>query len=82
MPHIARLCLISTFLEDGLRMWMQWTEQKDYIAYSWGCPAFFGGLFVVMNFFGQLIPCGFILTRKYVNLAVYCLFGIIALQVS
>jgi len=80
LPHIARLCLISTFLEDGMRMWMQWSEQTDYIAYSWGCPAFFGGLFVVLNFFGQLVPCGFILTRKYVNVAVYCLFAIIGLQ--
>ena len=81
LPTIARLCLVSTFLEDGIRMWSQWKEQSDYIAYSWGASRFIGTLFVLTNFFGQLVPCSFILIRKHVNLAVYFLFGIIALQV-
>jgi len=80
LPHIARLCLISTFLEDGFRMWFQWKEQRDYIAYSWGCGWLGGTLFVVLNLICQLGPCGFILLRKQVTIAVYVLFGIVALQ--
>ena len=63
-------------------MWVQWKEQREYIAYSWNCGSFIGGLFVLCNFLGQLVPCGLILTRKYVNTAVYVLFAIIGLQVG
>lgn len=80
LPHIARLCLISTFLEDGIRMWFQWSEQRDYISATWGCGWFCGVVFVFLNLFGQLAGCIMILSRKKVNIACFILFGIIALQ--
>jgi len=80
LPHIARLCLISTFLEDGIRMWFQWSEQRDYISSSWGCGWVLGTLFVLINLFGQLGACVMVLSRKKVKIACGILFGIIAFQ--
>jgi len=80
LPHIARLCLISTFLEDGIRMWFQWGDQRDYISESWGCGWFFGTLFVIINLLGQLGACVMVLSRQKVKIACGMLFGIIAFQ--
>uniref|UniRef100_A0A673IL84 Surfeit locus protein 4 n=1 Tax=Sinocyclocheilus rhinocerous TaxID=307959 RepID=A0A673IL84_9TELE len=80
LPHIARLCLISTFLEDGIRMWFQWSEQKEYIETTWGCGFFLATLFVLINLLGQLGGCILILSRNFVQYACFGLFGLIALQ--
>jgi len=73
---------MSTFIEDGIRMWFQWNEQRDYIAYSWSSGSVIGTIFVILNLFCQLVPCGFILARKHINIACYTLFVIIGVQVS
>uniref|UniRef100_A0A8C4T2M6 Surfeit locus protein 4 n=1 Tax=Erpetoichthys calabaricus TaxID=27687 RepID=A0A8C4T2M6_ERPCA len=80
LPHLARLCLISTFLEDGIRMWFQWNEQRDYIEATWNCGYFLATCFVLLNLMGQLGGCVLILSRNFVQYACFGLFGIIALQ--
>ena len=82
LPHIARLCLIATYLEDGLRMWFQWREQKDYVSLTWRCGDALAHIFVLGNMLLQLAGCVMILARKYVHVAVGMLFGVIVLQVS
>jgi hypothetical protein len=42
LPHVARFFLVSTFIEDGVRMWYQWGEQRDYIDSSWNCGTYIG----------------------------------------
>jgi len=80
LPHIARLCLISTFLEDGIRMYMQWSEQRDYMDVSWGCGYFLATLFVFINLIGQLGGCIMVLWRFRVDIACGILFFIVVLQ--
>jgi len=80
LPHLARLCLISTFLEDGIRMYMQWSEQRDYMDASWGCGYFLATLFVFINLFGQLGGCFMVLGRIKVDIACGVLFSIVVLQ--
>lgn len=69
LPHLARLCLISTFLEDGIRMWFQWNEQRDYIDATWNCGYFLAMSFVLLNLIGQLGEC--LGCRRYVHMSLF-----------
>ncbi|XP_047448923.1 surfeit locus protein 4-like [Mugil cephalus] len=80
LPHVGRLCLVSTFLEDGARMWFQWAEQSDYIDSTWSCGLFLANVFVLINLLGQLGGCVLILSRNYVHPSCFALFAVIALQ--
>ncbi|KAL8625933.1 Surfeit locus protein 4 [Nucella lapillus] len=80
LPHLARFCLVSTFFEDGIRMYTQWSEQRDYMNATWGCGVVLATLFVMINLVGQLVGCGMVLSRQKVPIACGLLFGIIALQ--
>jgi len=82
LPTIARACLVSTFLEDGYRMWIQWGEQRDYMNAQWSCGYFIATLFVIINMLGQLVGSSLVLTRLYVQAACAILFGIVILQVG
>ena len=81
LPHLARFCLVSTFFEDGVRMWVQWSEQREYMDISWGCGWFLATLFVVLNLIGQLGGVAMVLLRIKVDIACGLLFGIVFLQV-
>merc|ERR1712227_1004156 len=80
LPHLARFCLVSTFFEDGIRMWVQWSEQREYMDISWGCGWFLATLFVITNLIGQLGAVAMVLTRFKVDIACGILFFIVLLQ--
>jgi len=80
LPHVAHFCLVSTFLEDGIRMWFQWKDQRDFMNDTWGCGIILATCFVLTNFFGQLIPCALILIRKQVAICCGILACIVVMQ--
>uniref|UniRef100_A0A4X2MCK3 Uncharacterized protein n=1 Tax=Vombatus ursinus TaxID=29139 RepID=A0A4X2MCK3_VOMUR len=81
LPHLARLCLISTFLEDGIHTWWQWNEQKESIKMSWISSPFLALIFGMIKTFGQLVGCVLILVQKCVPYACFVLFGIIFIDI-
>ena len=80
LPHLARFCLVSTFFEDGLRMWTQWTAHSEFVSLINGCGWFLGTLFVTLNLIGQLGGVAMVLLRIRVNIACGLLLGVICLQ--
>merc|ERR1711990_892848 len=80
LPHLARFCLVSTFFEDGVRMWVQWSEQREYMDISWGCGWFLATMFVVINLIGQLGGVVMVMGKLRVEIACATLFFIVCLQ--
>lgn len=83
LPHVARLCLVATFIEDGFRMWFQWESQRDFMDTLWGCGYILATLFVIVNLVGQIGGSLLILIRrepKHVYIGCAILFGIVLLQ--
>lgn len=82
LPTLARACLISTFIEDGIRMYIQWSEQREFMNMSWGCGYFLATMFVLFNLVGQLGGSVMVLIRYQVPYACFLLFLIIVVQVG
>ena len=61
-------------------MWVQWSEQREYMDISWGCGWFIATMFVVINLIGQLGAVAMVLTRFKVDIACGVLFFIVVLQ--
>jgi len=80
LPHLAHFCLVGTFLEDGIRMYFQFNDQREFMNMSWHCGMFLATAFVLLNFFGQLVPCALILVRKHVTIAVGVLAVVVVFQ--
>ena len=80
LPTIARLFLVSTFLEDGLRMIFQWQSQKDFMVQVWSCGEVLGHVFVIVNMVAQLASVFMVLSQRKIPIAVSILAGVILLQ--
>lgn len=80
LPTLGRLFLVSTFIEDGFRMWFQWSDQRDYISYHWDLPVFVGTLFVIYNLLAQLGGSLMVLLRKNVRIACGILLSVVLIQ--
>ena len=78
MPHLGRFLLVSTFIEDGVRMYVQWPYQVTYLVRFRGFSAFIAKCFLFYNIVAQLGGSSLILARKFVPHSVAALFAVIA----
>lgn len=62
-------------------MWVQWSDQREYMNASWGCGQFLATIFVLVNLIGQLGGCIMVIGRLKVPIACGVLFFIVVLQV-
>ena len=80
LPHLARLCLVSSFIDASVSLWFQWEDQKEYLVTSWGCTTNIATSFLIFNFIGQLGSVTMILSRFCVRSACLILFCLVILQ--
>jgi len=77
---VGRLFLVSTFIEDGIRMWHQWHDHKDYIGKSWSFSDKIATFIVLVNLVGQCLCGVLVLLRILVTPSVLLLSVIVILQ--
>jgi len=77
---IGRLLLISTFIEDGFRMWHQRTEHTEYIGNTWNWQTEIATVVVGINLAGQVLGAVMVLFRILVTPSVVALTLIVIIQ--
>lgn len=82
LAKIGRFLLVSTFLEDSVRIVVQWDEQLDHLHYyrqfGWSLAAGLLSLIVALMLMSSLMVL--FSTKRFVNAASYTLMAVIVLQ--
>jgi len=80
VPSIARFLIVVTFLEDALRIVLQWPDQLYYLEkvrnIPWGITHIFLAANIIMMFVGSFM----VVKRKYTEYAVGGLFLVVVAQ--
>lgn len=80
LSHIGRFLLIVTFLEDALRIFMQWDEQVRFMEYYRGCHAYIANLFLLACTFCMITGSIMSMARHNTPVACGLLASVVALQ--
>ncbi|KAG2194561.1 hypothetical protein INT47_006520 [Mucor saturninus] len=80
IPAMSRFLIIATFLEDSLRIIMQWSDQLTFMQQSRHFPTGLSHLFLGLNVIVMLAASFFIVVKKHQAYAIYGLMGVIVAQ--
>lgn len=81
LPAIGRLLLVSTFLDDSLRLFTQWDTQVEFLRQNWTSSTILAHLWVAYMLLAQLVPSIMVLIRRAVPMACAVLLSAIIVQV-
>lgn len=86
MPLICRVLLVSTFIEDGVRILFEMRHQVDFLRHEYGLPSFLATFMLLANILVSFIAVFIILSQKrfargaYEQHAAYMLIGCVVYQ--
>lgn len=86
MPMLCRVLLVSTFVEDGVRILFEMRHQVDFLLHEYYIPRFIAVCMLLSNIFVSFVAVAVILARKklargaYENYAAYALIACVAYQ--
>ncbi|KAJ2785039.1 ER-derived vesicles protein erv29 [Coemansia javaensis] len=80
IPWVARTLLVSTFIEDSVRIVVQWQNQLQYLQAYRGFPWGLSHLFLLANVVTMLAGSGLAISRRMTEGAVGGLFAVVVLQ--
>ena len=80
LSHVGRFLLVVTFLEDALRIYMQWGDQLRYMQIYRRFPASLASLFLFYNVAAMLVGSGMAVTRTRTSIACCLLASVVVLQ--
>lgn len=86
LPFVCRLLLVSTFIEDGVRILFEMKHQIDFLRHEYYIPSVIAAFLLIANIIISFVAVAFILGRKkiargqYENQAAYALIGCVIYQ--
>lgn len=80
LPAIGRFLIVVTFLEDALRIIMQWSDQLLYLHDYRHIPSGLTHIFLIVNVTAMVICSTFVIARKHSDYAVAGLMGVVVTQ--
>jgi uncharacterized membrane protein YphA (DoxX/SURF4 family) len=80
LPAIGRFLIVVTFLEDALRIIMQWSDQVWYLGRHRGFPWKTPHIFLLINVIAMLVGSGAVVTKRHTEIAVAALLSVVIIQ--
>lgn len=80
IPAFGRFLIVATFLEDALRILLQWSDQATYLTIYRGFPAILTQLFLLTNVVLMTAASALVIMRRFPIVAVGALFFVVLLQ--